>query len=141
MADGGTATVVVANPDRDVCEVLARIVEAAGHRATRVTAIEDVSRAVTASGADVLLLDAGAANLDLLKELRSQDEPLATAVRAIVVGSGPASALLAWQADADAVLNRPFEATEIGAAIAVIQGRDDAERRSERTAQIAALDA
>ena len=140
MAAAGAATVIVASPEADVCEVLARVVEAAGHHADRVTKLEGVTRAVVASGADALLLDAGAANLDLLKELRTHDEPLASAVRVIVIGSGPASARLAWQAGADAVLHRPFAATEIGAAVTATVGRSDTERLSERAAQLAALD-
>ena len=140
MADAGASTVVVANPDADVCEVLARIIEADGHRAERVTAIEAVTGAVVSAGADVLLLDCGAANLDLLKELRHHDEPLASAVRVIVVGNGPASARLAWQADADAVLNRPFQSTQVGATVRASTERPDAERAGFRTAQIAALD-
>ena len=140
MADGGS-TVVAANPEADVCEVLARIIEAAGHRAERVTAIESVTRSVVATGADVLLLDCGAANLDLLKELRAHDEPLASAVRVIVVGNGPASARLAWQADADAVLERPIPAAAIGEAIRATVDRPDADRPAERSRQLTALGA
>lgn len=141
MADGGSTSVVVANPEADVCEVLARIVEAAGHHAERVTALEAVTKAVVESGADALLLDAGAANLDLLKELRSHDEPLASSVRVIVLGSGPATARLSWQSGADAVLNRPFAATEVSEAVAATLARTDADRTRERATQLAALDA
>ena len=140
MADGSSTSVVVANPEADVCEVLARIAEAAGHRAERVTALENVTRAVVAGGADALVIDAGAANLDLLKELRAHDEPLASAVRVIVVGSGPATARVAWQSGADAVLSRPFAATDLGEALSASLARTDAERAAERAAQLAALD-
>ncbi|MCU1358081.1 MAG: hypothetical protein JWM89_3499 [Acidimicrobiales bacterium] len=140
MSGSARASVVVANLDDDVCEVLARVVEAAGHQAVRVTEADGVTRAVVAAYADALLLDVGAANLELLKELRSQAVPLAQTVRVVVVGSGPASARLAWQNGADAVLIRPFKSSEVGEALAASLARRDEERAPERQARIAALD-
>ena len=141
MADGDRASVVVANPDADVCEVLARVVEAAGHTAVRVTDPAGVTTAVLGSQADAVVLDAGAANLDALKDLRSPASGANASVRVIVVGSGPASARLAWQEGADAVLSRPFAATEVGQSLAASLGRDDSARAAERRSQVAALQA
>ena len=65
MTDGAKATLVVANLDATVCEVLARVVEAAGHEAVRVTDPTQVSAAVlqgkvvSVSVPDFYLIDIG----------------------------------------------------------------------------------
>lgn len=139
MADGTRATVVVANPDPDVCEVLARLVEAAGHEAIRTTDASGVAAAVAAAQAAAVILDAGAANLDALEELRAAPTPLGASVRVVVVGTGPASARQAWHHGADAVLTRPFASTEVGEVLAASLARNDIQRSTERAAQLAAL--
>lgn len=136
---GSRTTVLVANTDAAVCEVLARIAEAAGHEAVRVTDLEKVATAVVTSAADALVLDLGADSLAVLTELRSHSEPVADAVRVVVLGTGPANARLAWQADADAVLVRPFAATELQDELAAALARSDPERRSLRLERAAAL--
>jgi DNA-binding response OmpR family regulator len=135
------AGVVVVNPDDEVCEVLARVVEAAGYRAVRVT---DGSKAVdaTVSGsAAALVLDAGSSNLDLLRDLRAEPTGHGRMVRVAVVGTGPASARLAWQQGADAVLTRPFAAADVGRLLSAALARSEAEREQERRDQVAALGA
>lgn len=141
MPDGGTgrATVVVANPDQTVCEVLARVVEGAGHEAVRVTDPTQVTAAVLSAPAEALVLDLGADNVHQLRTLRGGDHPRSTSSRAVVIASGPANALLAWQADADAVLTRPFRAEALQAAIAEVIERDGPTRAATRIAQITAL--
>ena len=136
---GGRATVVVASADQTVCEVLARVVEAAGHEAVRVTDDTQVTGAVLSAPAEALVLDLGSANVAQLRALRGGDHPRATSSRAVVLASGPANALLAWQADADAVLVRPFRSEELQAAVAEVIARDPKDRTPTRQAQIAAL--
>lgn len=140
MADDG-ASVVVANPDEAVCELLARVVEAAGHTAVRVTDAAALVATVLHGGADAVVLDLGAGNLDVVKALRAQDEPLGTDLRIASIEAGPASARLAWQQGADVVLTRPFAASEIGVALAAAVGRSGDERAAERQARLAQLSA
>lgn len=135
----GRATVVVANADQTVCEVLGRVVEAAGHEAVRVTDPAQVTAAVLSAPAEALVLDLGAANVDHLRALRGGDHPRSTSSRAVVIASGPANALLAWQADADAVLTRPFPAEALQAAVAEVIARDPQARAATRIAHIEAL--
>lgn len=139
MTDGAKATVVVANLDATVCEVLARVVEAAGHEAVRVTDPTQVSAAVLSAPADALVLDLESANVDQLRSLRGGDHPRSTSCRVITITTGPANSLLAWQADTDAVLSRPFRAEELQATVADVLGRSDVDRRSMRITQIHAL--
>lgn len=139
MVAGSRTTVVVAGTDAAVCEVLARIAEAAGHEAVRVTELDKVPGAVVTAAADALLLDLGPESLGVLTELRSRAEPVADAVRVVVLGTGPANARLAWQAGADVVLVRPFAATELQAELASALGRSDSDRGALRVAKAAEL--
>ena len=140
MADGGSRpTVVVANPDATVCEVLARIVEAAGNEAVRVTDASQVNGAVVSAPAEAVVLDLAADTVEHLRGLRAGDHPRAAEVRAVAISTGPANALLAWQAGADAVLTRPFRSTELQEAIAATVARSAEERAAERAQQLLAL--
>lgn len=137
--DGARATVVVANADETVCEVLARIVESAGHEAVRVTDPTQVSGAVASAPADALVLDLGPDTVEQLRSLRASDHPRATSARAVAISTGPANALLAWQSGADAVLTRPFPVQALADALAEALGRDDAGRAAVRTEHVQAL--
>lgn len=143
MSDNGAArtTVVVANADPTVCEVLARVVEAAGYEAVRVTDPTQIVGGVLSAPALALVLDVGSDNVAQLRSLRGGDHPRSTSSRAVVIVSGPANALLAWQADADAVLTRPFEAEALQAAIADVLAREPQERSKVRRTQIESLSA
>ncbi len=138
-AASSSRTVVVANPDEAVCEVLARIVERAGHTAVRVTDPAQASSAVLSAAADALVLDLGADTVDQLRALRSGGAQRGTDARAIVISTGPANALLAWQADADAVLTRPFAATALDDELAAALERTDADRAALRAERVRAL--
>lgn len=143
MADdaAGRATVVVASADETVCEVLARVVEAGGFESVRVTDASQVTNAVLSAPADALVLDLGADNVAQLRSLRGGDHPRSNGARAVVITSGPANSLLAWQADADAVLTRPFRAEELTDAVRDAIARPPQERTPARQAQIRALTA
>jgi len=143
LSDHGATrtTVVVANADPTVCEVLARVVEAGGYEAVRVTDPTQVVGGVLSAPALALVLDLGAGNVHQLRALRGGDHPRSTSSRAVVIVSGPANALLAWQADADAVLTRPFEAAQLQAALADVLAREPQERAKARRAEIESLTA
>ncbi|WP_421118195.1 hypothetical protein ACE2AJ_12305 [Aquihabitans daechungensis] len=137
----GRTTVVVACADQTVCEVLARVVETGGYEAVRVPDETQVAGAVLSAPADALVLDLGPGNVAQLRALRGGDHPRSTSSRAVVIVSGPANALQAWQADADAVLTRPFRSEELPAALAEALARDPQDRTPTRRAQIEALTA
>lgn len=137
----GRSTVVVASADQTVCEVLARVVEAGGHEAVRITDPTQVVGGVLSAPAEGLVLDLAADNVHQLRSLRGGDHPRSTSSRAVVITSGPANALLAWQADADAVLTRPFHAEELQAAIADVLAREPQDRTKVRRSAIESLSA
>ena len=136
---GDRTTVVVANADETVCEVLARVVEAAGHEAVRVTDAAQVSGAVLSAPAEAVVLDLGGDTADQLRDLRSGGSSRGSEVRAVVISTGPANARLAWQAGADAVLTRPFPAEDLHAALADAMARGDEARAQVRADALTAL--
>lgn len=134
MGDGRAPTILVAQPDPQVREVVARVVEAAGLSAVRLEASADVAGAVANSRADGLVLDLGAGNLATLQAVRSGSEPAATDVRLVVIGTGPSGGRLAWQAGADGFLARPFHARDLQAALTDALALDDDGRTARRAA-------
>ncbi|HEX2578001.1 MAG TPA: hypothetical protein VHK88_16760 [Aquihabitans sp.] len=134
MGDAGSQPILVANPDEQVREVVARVVEAGGHEVVRLEPAADVTAAVVSSSAAGLVLDLGAANLAALQALRAEGSAAATDVRVVVIGTGPAGGRLAWQAGADGFLVRPFHARDLQAAVAEALAADDGARQARRTA-------
>ena len=135
-------TVFVASTDTTVCEVLARVVEAAGPQAIRgqvgSSATQVVGQVVDAD-ADVLVLDLGADNHEVLSDLRGRGGPVATEVRVVVIGTGPATGRLAWLSGADGFLVRPFADTELIGAIDAALTASEADRASVRASAAEAL--
>jgi DNA-binding response OmpR family regulator len=136
-ASGARATVVVANPDDTVREVLARIVESGGHEAVRTAEAERVAEAVGASLPQGAVLDLGAGTVDAVRAIRGDGSPVAGSVRIVAVATGPANAVLAWQAGADAVLVRPFAADALRAELGSVLTRTESDRVDVRAAALA----
>jgi CheY-like chemotaxis protein len=164
VGDAAAATVVVANPDEDAREVVARVVEAGGLTAVRVASAAEVPDAVAAAGGGAgatgvigVILDLGPANLQALEALRAgdgrtddgrkddgagdgrtddgrKDDGAGDGPRVVVLGTGPANGRLALRAGADGYLVRPFHARDLRATLADALARPDAERATWRTA-------
>ncbi len=141
MTDAGSQPpILIANPDEQVREVLARLVETAGLEAVRLDPAVDIPDAVVATTAAGLVLDTGPTNLSVLEAIRRRPETTAANVRVIVIGSGPAGGRLALQAGADGFLVRPFGARDLQAEITDALGRGEAERHAWRTATATSLE-
>lgn len=142
MADAGTQPpILIASPDEQVREVLARLVEATGLEAVRLDPAVDIPDAVVATIAAGLVLDMGATNLSVLEAVRRRPETTAANVRVVVIGSGPAGGRLALQAGADGFLVRPFHARDLQGALTGALGRSEAGRHAWRVATATALEA
>ncbi|CAN5896361.1 hypothetical protein BH23ACT2_BH23ACT2_09450 [soil metagenome] len=145
----GTGTILVANPDNDAREVLARVVETAGFSAVRVASAAEVAQVTdTKGGADTesgaggnglagAVVDLGADNLAVLEALRNGEH--GDAARVVVLGTGPANGRLALGAGADGYLVRPFHAHDLQAALTDALARPEVERAPWRTEAAAAL--
>ena len=138
MTAGSRATVVVANPDQTVCEVLARVIEAGGHEVIRVTDPAGVVEAVASSGAQGAVLDLAGSTVSALQAIRSHASPAGSACRVVVISTGPANAHLAWQANADGVLTRPMTSDALRAELDAALARAEPDRLAARAAGLAA---
>lgn len=138
MGDDAAKIVLVANPDEQVREVIARVVEAAGLEAVRLEPGADVVEAVVVSRADGLVLDLGAGNLAALESLRGRSEDAAAAACVVVIGTGPAGGRLAWRSGADGFLARPFHARDLQAALTEALSVDAEGRVARRLAAVEA---
>ena len=138
MGDEGT-TILVASPDTQVQELLARVVETVGLSAVRLDAAVDIAEAVAVNAADGLILDLGAGNLEALQAVRARPEPAGLTAVVIVIGTGPAGGRLAWQAGADGFLIRPFHARDLQASVTNALALDPAGRAARRAAGLAEL--
>lgn len=134
MGDGADRTILVAAPDEQVCEILARIVETAGFEAVRLEAGVDVADAVVVADATGVVLDLGSRNQAVLEDLRARPEAAATAACAVVIGTGPAGGRLAWSAGADGFLVRPFAARDLQATLTEVVDLDAEARAARREA-------
>ncbi|MCU1452161.1 MAG: chemotaxis protein CheY [Acidimicrobiales bacterium] len=133
-----TGHVLVVNDDTDACEIVARVIEAAGHEATRSHGHDEAVGLVANSGIDVVVIDlpGSGAGVHLLETLRTRPDEASSTVRVVVVGAGPANALFCWQSGADEFLVRPLDATELQEAVATVLTRPESARASYRaTAQ------
>ncbi|MEO6627130.1 MAG: hypothetical protein ABIP03_01030 [Aquihabitans sp.] len=112
---GGAATVVVAQPDDAARELLARVVEAAGHIAVRLdaSAPPDVVEATVEASANLLIVDLASVSQG---ELMAMIEALTIRrfpAPVVALADGPASGALAVAAGAAQYLARPFHQRDL----------------------------
>lgn len=122
MAGEGAATVLVAQPDPDCRELLARVAEAAGHRAVRLDeagppAVVDASVHELAL---VVVVDTVATSLDDLAAITDAFATRGYPAAVVALVDGPATAERAEAAGARQVLCRPFHERDLVHALDVI---------------------
>lgn len=120
VGSGGAATVVIAQPDDGARELLARLVEAAGHHAVRLdaSAPPDVVEATVDATANLLIVDLASVTRE---ELAAMVEALAVRrfpAQVVALTDGPASGELALAAGAVRFLARPFHRRDLTAVLA-----------------------
>lgn len=115
MAGEGAATVLVAQPDPDCCELLARVAEAAGHRAVRLADAEPpaIVDAAVHELALVVVVDTVATSLDDLAAITDAFATRGYPAAVVALVDGPASAERATVAGARRVLCRPFHERDL----------------------------
>ncbi|MCU1350908.1 MAG: two-component system sensor histidine kinase/response regulator [Acidimicrobiales bacterium] len=140
-APGSAARVVVVNDDADAAEILARILEADGHEVRRAHGQDEAAEMVASEPPDLIVIDlaAAGAGVRLLEAVRTGPDEASRTVGAIVIGAGPANALLCWQSGADGVLARPFAATALQELVAEVLARPAEARAGYRAAAQASL--
>ena len=110
MAGEGAATVLVAQPDPDARELLARVAEGAGHRAVRLDAATppEVVDAAVHELALVVVVDTQSTSLDDVAAITDAFTTRGYPAAVVALVDGPATEDPAIAAGADQALCRPF---------------------------------
>jgi DNA-binding response OmpR family regulator len=141
-SEHGPTRVLVVDDDRDACELVARIVEAAGWGAARAHSGEEAISALTGGrppfAAMVLdFVEGGTeAGLRVLEEVRRRPELADVGV--VVIPASRYDKEIAWRAGADAVLVRPFHADDLVNELYALFTRTPDERIAFRAEQLGA---
>ncbi len=132
---GGGIAVVAA--DADEGEIVARVLEAAGHEVRRAFDVAaDPMVGITTDLPALALLDLGAGaanpNLRLLRDVRDHPNPTVKNLRVVVIGAAPGTDADVWGAGADGLLHRPVRNEDLARVVAEALERPDADRAGYR---------
>lgn len=137
----GPAVVLVVHDDLDSCELLVRILVAAGRPVRRAHDFDQMSEVLQERPTCVVLdVSSGGigGNLKLLDAIRHHSDPAVADVRVVLIASSSSSAMFSWQAGIDELLHRPFHADDLVAAVAEAIERPEAERKPYRRRMVEA---
>ena len=131
----GPPRVLVVNDEPDACELLNRILLAAGYQVARAHDTLQMTAALT-DRPHAVILDVSAGgiggNLKLLDTIRGQQDPALAATRVVLCATNASNAMFSWQAGIDAFVLRPFHADELLAELAQVLARGDDDRPMAR---------
>lgn len=134
----GPTTVAVINDDPDACEVVARVLEAAGHTVVRISEPEEVLLRLVADPPSAVVIDMVAspqgAGLAVLETVRKHANEKVRAARVLMIGAEGSSALFTWHSGTDGFLLRPMHANALVTALAELLARPEKDRVPFRTA-------
>lgn len=135
LAAAGTGAVLVVNDDRDACELIARLLEAAGYSATR----ENDPDALAGGPFQAIIIDSLSlgvtAAFKLLDEIRGGG-PDMRHVAVVILAATDTNRLFAYQSGADGFAVRPIHASELLDTVRTVLSRDPDERVEYRRAQL-----
>lgn len=128
--------ILIAGDDADSVELLARLMDAAGHEVVVGDSQMEVLGQVAAGGVTCVLLDmtrsgTGDAN-NMIVSLRTSVHQLHVDVPIVLCGSRSVNAIFAWDSGADEVLRRPFRPEVLEEAIESAVVRPASERAGYR---------
>ena len=141
----GPAHILVVNDDENACELLCRVLAAAGHRVQRAHNGDQALSQLNLRGIDCVVLDLATGgigqNLRLLDTIRSSVTDAVAEVRVVLVAQQTSNRMFSWQAEIDAFLVRPFHADELVTQVAAVLVRPDTERALHRRRELDAATA
>ena len=138
-AAAGTGTVLVVNDDRDACELIARILEAAGFAARRLHDLDASADALTDGPYQAVIIDSLScgvtAAFKLLDEIRAGG-PDIRHVAVVILAATDTNRLFAYQSGADGFAVRPIHSSDLIDLVRSVLARDPDERVEYRRAQL-----
>jgi DNA-binding response OmpR family regulator len=138
-APGGT--ILVLNHEADAGELVARLVEFAGHPALRFTDQASLIGQLAEGGVRAVIIDAlgtgVSAAFDVLEAIRA-GHPAVRDTPVMILAASDTNRLYAFQSGVDAYLVRPFHADELIGAVGSMLARSPGERERYRQDQLGA---
>ncbi len=117
-SQGAMAKILFVNDDEDLAFVCELMLEARGHEVVRATGADHALAVLRRWRPDACVIDHqlgdGRSGVELTRRLRRE---LRLAMPIIMIGADDGAELLALQAGADAFIAKPFESTDLQAAI------------------------
>jgi DNA-binding response OmpR family regulator len=139
LAAAGTGTVLVVNDDADACELIARILEASGFSARRLTDLADASAALAEGPYQAVIIDSLSlgvtAAFKLLDDIRGGG-PDVRNVAVVILAATDTNRLFAYQSGADGFAVRPIHASELLDTVRGVLAREPEERIEYRRTQL-----
>ena len=137
----GPARVLVVHDDPDGCELLVRVLRAAGFQPERAHDFLEMTAVLGRVGRfDCIVLDVGTGgiggNLKVLDAVRNHSDPVIAGSRIVMVSAGASSAMFSWQAGIDEFVARPFHADTLVTAVVDAMARPEEERPRHRRRQL-----
>ncbi|MEL7207382.1 MAG: response regulator [Actinomycetota bacterium] len=131
--ESGPVDVLVVGDDADARELLARVLDRAGHEVTQVdgapSALEALGMAPRRAVVALLHGDGGAS---LTESIRDHEDETVAAVPLVVLADEESAVNAATRAGADGTLTRPFHADELTGELDEVLGRTPEERAEIR---------
>ncbi len=130
------AQVLVVNDETDACELLVRILSAAGFRAEGAHSANAALGLMLQQMPRCVVLDLSAGgigtSLKLLDQIRSHEDRRISSARAVLIATSTKNRSFSFQSGADAYLTRPFHADELVRYVTDVVDRPDDERARHR---------
>lgn len=130
------AQVLVVNDDTDACELLVRILGAAGFRAEGVPSADAAIASMLRLLPRCVVLDLTAggigSSLKVLDQIRSHEDRRISSARAVLIATSAKNRSFSFQSGVDAYLTRPFHADELVRHVTDVVDRPDEERARHR---------
>ena len=133
------AHILIVDDDREICDLVGRVVERDGYRVSRASEGSGMRRVLEKGAIDLIVLDVmlpGKDGLTLCRELRA--EQIATPIIMLTAKGDDVDRILGLEMGADDYLPKPFNSRELLARIKAVLRRmpGPAERQSKNSARI-----
>jgi DNA-binding response OmpR family regulator len=138
--DAAPARVLVVNDDEGACELVCRILAAAGHTVERAASNDQALGMLNLMRPDCVVLDLATGgigqNLKLLETIRSHMDVGVANSRVVLIAHQTSNRMFSWQVGIDSFLVRPFHADELVHDVAEVLARPEDDRARHRRREL-----
>jgi CheY-like chemotaxis protein len=134
-------SVLVVSDDEGALELLARVLDHAGYRASRADTVDGAMQLAYEELPRCVVLDMRVggigSNLKLLDMIRSSEDTRIGSTRTVLIADNPRNRGFSFQSGTDAFVLRPYRASKLLEAVADVLARPDVDRARHRRDELA----